>query len=256
MNKLNEIKELADAPLWPGLAEQVPGKGNRLYVSATTIMDMLNTAFKNSWSVEYSQPWVEPFSGNKPVVTVKATIKVRTIDPETKEPITIVREGYGSETMKNGPDGAENVTKIASTDALKRAAYTFGIISEITRQKNPVAVKYFNYINSEWKPEMSFIYQKELGEIANIRKQYGINDVMFNAMVYTATDGRTTKLLPYDTKTVLEFIKNKLANVINTQAKEHNVEQQQVENTKQIQTEQQDSQDEKIGTDQMVESFF
>ena len=103
---------------------------------------------------------------------------------------------------------------------------------------------------------MSFIYQKELGEIANIRKQYGINDVMFNAMVYMATDGRTTKLLPDDTKTVLEFIKNKLANVINTQAKEHNVEQQQVENTKQIQTEQQDSQDEKIGTDQMVESFF
>ena len=128
--------------------------------------------------------------------------------------------------------------------------------SKINFIETSIEVKYFNYINSEWKPEMSFIYQKELGEIANIRKQYGINDVMFNAMVYMATDGRTTKLLPDDTKTVLEFIKNKLANVINTQAKEHNVEQQQVENTKQIQTEQQDSQDEKIGTDQMVESFF
>lgn len=218
MNKLQEIKEIADAPLWPGLAEQVPGKGNRLYVSATTIMDMLNTAFKNSWSVEYSQPWVEPFSGNKPVVTVKATIKVRTIDPETKEPITIVREGYGSETMKNGPDGAENVTKIASTDALKRAAYTFGIISEITRQKNPVAVQYFNYINSEWKPEMNFIYQKELNEIRTLRQKYEINDIMFNALVYMATDGRTTKLLPDDIKTVVEFIKNKIEGSNNAEA--------------------------------------
>lgn len=210
MDKLGNINEIASTPLWPGLAQKLPGKGERLYLSATTVMDMLNTAFGHSWSVEFSQPWVEPFSGSTPVVTIKATLKVRTIDPETKEPITIVREGIGSESLKGGPNGPENLTKVASTDALKRAAYTFGIVAELARGKNPAAVEYFGYLNSEWKPEILTVYQKELTELNDIRSRYNIDDTLMNALVYMATDKTEKKLRPENIKSVLEFIKEKL----------------------------------------------
>lgn len=225
MDKLGNINEIASTPLWPGLAQKLPGKGERLYLSATTVMDMLNIAFGHSWSVEFSQPWVEPFSGSTPVVTIKATLKVRTVDPETKEPITIVREGIGSESLKGGPNGPENLTKVASTDALKRAAYTFGIVAELARSKNPVAVQYFDYLNSEWKPEIQTVYQKELAEINELSQKYGISDVMLNALVYMATDGQDKKLHPSNIKAVLAFIKEKL-NVVKDNTEDTNTVQQ------------------------------
>ena len=226
MNKLENINEIASTPLWPGLAQKLPGKGERLYLSATTVMDMLNIAFGHSWSVEFSQPWVEPFSGSTPVVTIKATLKVRTIDPETKEPITIIREGIGSETLKGGPNGPENLTKVASTDALKRAAYTFGIIAELVRSKNQAAVQYFNYLNSEWKPEIQTVYQKELVELTDICQKYNINDTLLNAFAYMATNGVDKKPRPSNIKDILVFIKEKLNNVKNTHESEHTVQQQ------------------------------
>lgn len=234
MNKLGNISEIASTPLWPGLAQKLPGKGERLYLSATTIMDMLNIAFGHSWSVEFSQPWVEPFSGSAPVVTIKATLKVRTIDPETKEPITIIREGIGSETLKGGPNGPENLTKVASTDALKRAAYTFGIVAELARGKNQVAVQYFDYLSSEWKPEIQIVYQKELAELVAIRQKHNINDISLNAFVYMATDGQDKKLRPSNIKDVLIFIKEKLNAVENTNENNNDTIQQQSQQAKNI----------------------
>lgn len=176
-SKLEKLRNFAMTPLPQGLSQKLPRKGDIEYISGTTIIDILNHVFNNSWSVEYSAPIYEPFSGtdSPPVVTIKATLSVWTTDPETGEVIKIVREGYGSDTLNvKNPNGREMVTKSASTDALKRAAYTFGIALELKRKKNAVENDFFNTLNSPWNAYTSSLYHKELNTINTISKAYNI----------------------------------------------------------------------------------
>ena len=208
-DKIFNIKENITTPLPDGLAQKLPRKGDIEYVSGTTIIDILNKVFDHSWSVEYSDPIIEPFTkGDNAVVTIKAKLSVRMIDPETGEPITVVREGYGSDTLNaRNPNGAEMLTKSASTDALKRAAYTFGIAGELKRKHNPVSINYFNSLNSDWDDYAYMMYSKEWAIINDVMATYRMNYNIIRAIMKHYSGGKEFNITPDNIKDFVKYLK-------------------------------------------------
>ena len=209
-DKIFNIKENITSPLPDGLAQKLPRKGDIEYVSGTTIIDILNKVFNHSWSIEYSDPIIEPFTkGDHSVVTIKARLSVRMIDPETGEPITVVREGYGSDTLNpKNPNGTEMVTKSASTDALKRAAYTFGIAGELKRKHNPVSISYFNSLNSDWDDYTYMMYSKEWAIIRDVMTTYHMNYNIIRAIMKHYSGGNEFEVTPNNIKDFVKYLKS------------------------------------------------
>ena len=73
-DKIFNIKENITTPLPDGLAQKLPRKGDIEYVSGTTIIDILNKVFDHSWSVEYSDPIIEPFTKGDNAVADKVLL--------------------------------------------------------------------------------------------------------------------------------------------------------------------------------------
>jgi len=198
-NKLKRVRQISATPLPSGLASPLPGKsGNITYLSVQTVIDMLNIAFGDSWSVQYSDPVEEPFSSpQNRVIRVKATLSVDTIDPQTGEKVHIVREGFGAEKLKR--NGEENITKAAQSDALKKAASTFGLDAQLRR--NPIEAQFFYMLYSEppfltWTQENMTTYAKEWERINTIAAQYSLTPAILNAYMAKFSDGKDTFISP------------------------------------------------------------
>ena len=201
MSKLSKIADISSRVLPPDLAKPKPGKGNILYLSAQVVYDMLNFAFGNTWSVEYSSPIYEPFTiGNdkNQVVTIKATITVRVYDEELQEIVTVKRDGYGSWQLNpRNPSAEEQLTKSAQTDALKRAAYSFGIAGQIRRK--PDETQFFYQLYAEemgvnWTNENRAAYAKELNIMEHISKQHNISYGVMEALASRFSNGKEQKI--------------------------------------------------------------
>lgn len=205
MNRLTRIKNLAVQRLNPSVISSMEKGGQKLYyISGTTVMDMLTAAFDSLWSVQYSQPWINKFEPLKngyepdPVVTVKATLTIPIFDEETKTVVTVTREGFGTAVMKKKFE--EMVLKTASTDALKKAAYSFGIGGELFR--NQAEQNFFYYLTSDWTPELQTVYSNEWALVRSIAEQYGFNNNIIGALVQRFTEGECAMITP---KNIVDF---------------------------------------------------
>ena len=173
MLRVDQLEEIVGKPLDPRIIEPLTkGKTQLDYISGTSMLVLLKKAFGPFFSIHYSDPVVRTFpmckkknyqSGAyedytpKPVVEVKCTITVKLLDGEIGQIVEIEREGFG--TAVYDPTKEEMVTKSASTDALKKAAYSFGFALELsagkTQSREQAAIEAANH-NGQWFRETMF----------------------------------------------------------------------------------------------------
>ena len=211
MLKADKINNIARTPLDRSMVQTLEKAGERLdYVSGTTIMDMLTMAFGPTWSVSYPEHWIEHYppimTKNKgeyqppAVVIAKAVLSVPMFDPELNAPITVVREGFGTATMKYKFE--EMVLKTAQTDALKKAAYSFGLAGELFR--NPAEQAWYINKTSAWNEDTLALYAQEWDIIRNYMASNKLSKAQLSSMVNRMTNGDDTEITP---KNIREFVK-------------------------------------------------
>ena len=213
-NKSTTVKKLATTPLDSRLVKKLNKGGTTLsYVSGTTIQDMLDEAFGVTHSIQYSDPWVTTFdpvkSKNGPyqpqqVIHVKCTITVWIDDPEAGKPIQVIREGYGSATVK--PKQEEMAVKSAATDAMKKAAYSFGFARDLARDEEEQDF-YDEQAQDIWTSDK---YKKFENEWATLNKFFAANNVtrdQIPGVVSKLTENKYSEILPSNIEDIIELMK-------------------------------------------------
>ncbi len=173
MSRVDQLEEIVSKPLDRRIIEPLKkGQTTVDYISGTSMLVLLKKAFGPFFSVHYSDPVVRTFPPckkkkykseeyedyfPKPVVEVKCTITVKLLDEEIGQVVEIEREGFGSAVYD--PTKEDMVTKSASTDALKKAAYSFGFALELsagkTQSREQKAIEAAAH-NGQWFREMMF----------------------------------------------------------------------------------------------------
>ena len=199
-NRVQTLDKVISSPLDRRVAEQL-AKGGRSfdYISGPAMYVLLQKAFGPFFSIEYSEPRYMKYDKARPndqdpapVVEVKCTITVPFYDEETKQTITVKREGFGTATMK--PHFEEMVLKTAQTDAMKKAAYSFGLALELSAQKTQGEAEWYaENVFGAWTRTNSQKYQKELGFVQAAMQKLKIQDMnAFAAMVLGDADAKLT----------------------------------------------------------------
>lgn len=200
MSRLNNLNKVISKPLDRRIVEQL-SKGGRSfdYVSGPTMYTLLTQAFGPFYSVEFSEPRVTKYEKTRPndpdpapVVEVKCTITVPFYDEETKSTVVVKREGFGTATMKSHFE--EMVLKTAQTDALKKAAYSFGIALELSAQKTQGEKDWYaENVFGMWTPTAQQQHGQELSAAKAAMQKLGIaNPNEFAAMMLGDADARMT----------------------------------------------------------------
>ena len=203
MSKVSKITRITRQKLPREIVHQVKKGGATLdYVSGETVLDLMTLAFGPTFSISYGMPWIDHFDPVKNskgevytptyVVTVKATITVPMIDPETKQPINVVREGFGTALMKQKFE--EMVLKTAQTDAFKKAAYSFGIAGELFRKNGEQP--WFERITATWNEHTMNAYAAEWNIIKQFMQQKHVDSTYINALATQVTKGDDCEVTP------------------------------------------------------------
>lgn len=181
MNRIQSLEKVISKPLDRRIVEQL-SKGGRSfdYVSGPTMYTLLTQAFGPFYSVEFSEPRVTKYEKVRPndpdpaaVVEVKCTITVPFYDEETQSKVIVKREGFGTATMKSHFE--EMVLKTAQTDALKKAAYSFGIALELSAQKTQGEKDWYaENVFGMWTQSATQKHVQELSAAKAAMQKYGI----------------------------------------------------------------------------------
>lgn len=217
MTKNEKISEVAKRPLDRRLISKLEKAGTVLdYISGIVVNDMLNEAFGNTWSVEFSKPEVKTYSiikgrNGKPdyqpqeIVEVKCTLTVPMKDKETGEVVNVKREAFGTAAMKNKFE--EMVLKSAQTDSFKKAAYYFGIAGELFRSE--AEQDYFLENNlGVWTRNAMQKYANEWSYIRKYMTEHNFGKD-FNKCAEVAYDSAGYLLTPQNIKEVIRKLSEK-----------------------------------------------
>lgn len=218
------LTRLISKPLDRRIVTQL-SKGGRTFdfIEGFAIYPLLREAFGDNYSIRLSEPVTKKYATidtkkgpyTPPEVTeVKCTLIVHKPDGQD-----IVREAFGAATMN--ANGEENVAKSAQTDAIKKAAMSFGIGLELSAQKEPRFVEWYQEnIFGKWtKAAMArckdFLavtnsYMEKLGLAKNLDSLNTLGHYAF---------GKPTKVTPGN----IEEVVNQLAVKQNAQQKEQKV---------------------------------
>lgn len=199
-NRVQTLDNVVSRPLDRRVVEQL-SKGGRSfdYVSGPTMYVLLQKAFGPFFSIEYGEPRYMKYDKARPndqdpapVVEVKCTITVPFYDEETKQTIMVKREGFGTATMKAHFE--EMVLKTAQTDAMKKAAYSFGLALELSAQKTQGEAEWYQEnVFHAWTRTNSMQYQKELGYVKAAMQKLQLPSMdAFAAMVLGDADAKLT----------------------------------------------------------------
>lgn len=200
MNKVQSLNKVISTPLDRRAVEQL-SKGGRSfdYISGPAMYVLLTKAFGPFFSIEYSEPRYTRYEKARPndmdpapVVEVKCTITVPLYDEETKQTVMVKREGFGTATMK--PHFEEMVLKTAQTDAMKKAAYSFGIALELSAQKSQNEADWYREnVFGAWTQASMMAHKKELGFVKNVLAKHGLKTMdAFASMVLKDPDAKLT----------------------------------------------------------------
>lgn len=230
-----DIKDVITAPIPEYLIQERQGGGGKMlsYLSGSTIIDMLNSAFGYAWSWEVKEQWIQesipyfnvyskmpdkekvvnPATGKKgvwenqgPVAHVRGVLTVH-MTSSTGQLLEIKKDGYGSKSILGKQNDQESIFKAAGTDALKKAASLLGIGLELYRNEDEQA--YFDEINYEspWTDETKAQFKEELDFLASYSDMYQVSDEEFADMIYKITQD-SYEVTPYNITTVVDYIKN------------------------------------------------
>lgn len=202
MNTYENWNKVVHTPLDPRIVLKLDQGKNRPkldYISGSDMEVLLTQAFGPFFNIKYSDPVLRKFSPckrkykdwntkqdviedyfPKEVVEVKCTLEIPMVNPATGHEHMIVREGFGSAEFDATKE--DMCTKSASTDALKKAAYSLGFALELSVGKvkgkaTDEAVKaaanekaWFNevWFGTAWGPTTMAQYSKELDTIKQL----------------------------------------------------------------------------------------
>lgn len=188
------------------------------YISGTSMLVLLREAFGPYYSLEFSEPkrvLYRPTASKKndtyepaEVVEVKCTITVPIKDPETGTTIFVKREGFGSAAMKERFE--ETVLKSAQTDAMKKAAYSFGLALELATHGNKdskikEAAWYNEIVFGNWTQEGMQKYKNEWNIIIEYMRKNNLgND--YNRVIRNFTGNPDAKITGGNIKQVANYI--------------------------------------------------
>ena len=212
--KAQKLSEVISKPLDRRAVEQL-SKGGRSfdYISGPAMYVLLEKAFGPFFSIEYGEPRYTRYDKARPndqdpapVVEVKCTITVPMYDPETKQTILVKREGFGTATMK--PHFEEMVLKTAQTDAMKKAAYSFGIALELSAQKNQNEAEWYaENVFGTWTNTSMQAHRDDLVYVKGELQKHGLKSMdAFATMVLGDPDA---KLTPGNIKDVIRSYQQK-----------------------------------------------
>lgn len=212
--RVQKLDNVISTPLDRRVVEQL-SKGGRSfdYISGPAMYVLLQQAFGPFFSIEYSEPRYMRYDKARPndqdpapVVEVKCTITVPFYDEETKQTIMVKREGFGTATMKAHFE--EMVLKTAQTDAMKKAAYSFGLALELSAQKSQNEAEWYQEnVFHAWTRTNSQKYQKELGFVQAAMQKLGLQDM--NAFAAMVLGDAEAKLTPDNIRDVIRTCQEK-----------------------------------------------
>ena len=174
------------------LKERRSGKQLLTYISANTCIDILNDVFGHNWSMRIIDHWMEPGipapfvekDGRKPTPQAPTAwciveLEINLIDDEGNMH-KIVKQGFGSQAITGGQSTqAQNGSKGAQSDAIKKAATLLGIALELYRDSSE-AQAFNNILNNmidTWgKPGMKEQYKDTWEAYTKVRDAYGWTD--------------------------------------------------------------------------------
>ena len=206
MKRYKKLIHVASRPTDPRIIYDLPGKktsdGSPVkYVTNAGMIDMLNDAFGPFWSLQFGEPWLSEYPSYETknghytpnrVMNVKAIITVRLIDPETNEATTIIREGYGAEPL--AAKNEDRIVKSAETDALKKAAYSFGFALDLARKGGDAAA--FNEKHG-WTNDSMNAYKRELSMVNSYLNSVGAKSNFDQAKaILDITEGNYSSVTP------------------------------------------------------------
>lgn len=230
MLRIDSLKKVTGEPLDKRIVGKLnTGFGDPIdYISGTAMIVLLEKAFGPFYSMEFSEPKVIRYDKvmskkgevtPNQVVEVKCTLTVPFYDEETKQIITVKREGFGTASMK--PKFEEMVLKTAQTDAMKKAAYSFGLALELStnsenkRRNIPYEGEWFAEEQfGMWTQTSTQKYAKEWQFVKTFMQKTGITD--YNELAKRVYKDNKAKLTPDNITEVV----NKLTHAIQEKKKE------------------------------------
>lgn len=201
------IKTLLSQGTPPSLIkEREAGKGKTLsYIAGATVIDMLNNAFGHMWNWTVEEQWLEAgipwfnkyakpepvYEEQGPICHVRGVLEVM-MENEDGKIITVKRSGLGSKAVIGKQSEQDSIFKAASTDALKKAASTFGIGLDLYRSEDEQ--EYFDYLNyvDPWTEEMITKYKDQRDFIGKIIEEYELDEEGQAEIMATFSNGVLT----------------------------------------------------------------
>lgn len=225
------------------------------FISGEAMLELLNEAFGPYYSIEYSEPIVHSYTpvpaynssvmhrtiekvsdGNKitasgidadsvyhdkkgnpvftqEVVEIKCKITAQIYNESQDKWFTVVREGFGTATLK--PKGEEMLLKTAATDALKKAAYSFGFAAELffnnktDRNGNTTSREsdyYSEMILGNWSHDMMARYKNEWAVIVNYMKANSIDKNDCHKVARIVYDDVNARITPFNIRDIVNRI--------------------------------------------------
>ena len=210
--KIESLSKIISKPLDRRIVTTL-SKGGRSfdYIEGFAIYPLLREAFGDDFSIKYSEPRVTKYGSVQSkngeytppeVVEVKCTLTVHMDGHD------IVREGFGAATMNPGKGGEENVLKAAQTDSLKKTCQSFGIGLELSAQKEPKTIEWYQEnIFGVWTQAAAARCKTLLESAKNYMQKKGVTQGL-DALGHYAF-GKPTRVTPNNIEDVLTKLAEK-----------------------------------------------
>lgn len=216
------LQRLLSQPTDPTLIRTRSQSGTTLsYITGYAVVRKLNVAFGYCWNWHVDSAWLENIEGAKPgqVCHVLGTLTAMVKDDDGNI-ITLSKQAYGSKVaiLKMGAQDNQNLYKVASTDALKKAASMFGIGADLYLTEEEQ-----EFLNMEeqspWDDATIAKYQTEWAYIQKFQEEYEVSDEELNGLVAEFTGGNIKSILLIKPDMLKDFVEY-VQNLIKTQGAE------------------------------------
>lgn len=218
--KISEgLQRLLSQPTDPTLIRTRSQSGTTLsYITGYAVVRKLNAAFGYCWNWKVDKAWLEDISGAKPgqVCHVLGTLTAMVTD-DNGNLISLSKQAYGSKVaiLKMGAQDNQNLYKVASTDALKKAASMFGIAADLYLTEEEQEFLDMEEQNP-WDDATIAKYQTEWAYIQKFQEEYEVSDEELNGLVSDFTGGNIKSILLIKPDMLKEFVEY-VQNLIKTQ---------------------------------------
>ena len=218
--KISEgLQKLLSQPTDPTLIRKRNQSGTLLsYITGYAVIRKLNAAFGYCWNWRVDSSWLENIKGAKPgqVCHVLGTLTAMVKDDDGNI-ITLSKQAYGSKVaiLKMGAQDNQNLYKVASTDALKKAASMFGIAADLYLTEEEQEFLDMEE-QSPWDDATIAKYQTEWAYIQKFQEEYEVSDEELNGLVSDFTGGNIKSILLIKPDMLKEFVEY-VQNLIKTQ---------------------------------------